>query len=299
MSHPLRPKENYILVCEGPSDLQLLQSILQKFVPDLTVYYAEGGQNVKPLANVLKSSYYIIDRDFKKSYAEATKTLKSKEPQTIWPRHDIECYLLYPDWLLGAIRKIQEARNFRSPPSSEQDIGKSIIEIADSFIADHAGRKTLDTMSKTAGKRNIFDAKPDKSIVQGGAEASDRKSWESCLVQETDRICQAAQSLGNNIELTQTAVLKLYDEQVEQYTQWAQNITTIRDEFSGKRVLQALAQKWGTPGGKSPKTKPWQLLRNIVIEEAIDYNHHISKLNENPRLGDFGNIAKKITGNDV
>src|SRR5262249_38261455 len=106
--HPLRPKEGFVLVCEGEEDMEFLQRIWINTLPPeliISIYHANGHDKVATLADVLSPSVYIVDRDFK----EAQDTLNSMTPYTHWPRQDMESYLLYSDWLVPAVETINNA----------------------------------------------------------------------------------------------------------------------------------------------------------------------------------------------
>jgi hypothetical protein len=302
LSHPLRPKENFILVCEGPSDLQFLQGIWNNFAPEISVYHAGGHRNVRLLADVLTPSVYILDRDFSKTLSEAHTTLEPGNRFTLWPRQNIECYLLYPDWLQATVEEIQRFRSrqpFGSPPSTQEQIEQSIIELAVSFIPDHAGRRTLNELTSIIGPQNLFSAKADRNVLSDGANANDQQMWESYLVQETHRLREQGKNLTGEDKLEDAAVIARYHNHIEQYRTWTNNLDLIRNEFSGKRFFQALALKWGLRGTKTGK-KPWEVLRDVTIEQAVEYCEHISsQLTNDPRLGDFGQLAKKVTNREI
>ncbi|MHB8624688.1 MAG: hypothetical protein ACYDBJ_06420 [Aggregatilineales bacterium] len=57
----------------------------------------------------------------------------------------------------------------------------------------------------------------------------------------------------------------------------------------------------GTPSDANPEGKPWAILRDGLIQQAIAHSESIplGNLSTDPRLGDFGKLASKVTGKAV
>lgn len=296
--HPLRPKEGYIIVCEGNDDAVFLNSILSSYLIDhnLSVFYAGGSHSLKPMANVLQPSVYITDRDFNIDFAQAEASLQSEERFTAWKRFDIESYLVYSDWLfqVAEAANISPKLRIRNFPSSADVVSQQIHQIAESLVVDHAGRKTIALMTKRLGWSVDFQFRTVRSIVKSGAEVATQADWEKLLEQETDRI---RDKVAEASVLTLQDVLDEFHQQIEFYDTAKDNIEFLQQEFSGKRIIQMLTKRWGLIGGRG---RPWQIIQNRLIESAkVHANIHQGLLSDDQRLGDVGLLASKVLGTAI
>lgn len=296
--HPLRPKEGYILVCEGNDDAVFLNGILSK--PEysnntnLSIFNAEGSQNVPLLASILSPSVYIRDRDFDIDFDQAEASFDVKKPLTTWKRHDMESYLVYPDWLFRVATDAQSSPtlSIRNVPENEDDIRQQIHQIAKLLVIDHAGRKTLALMTKQLNYDAHFQYRVLRNQIKGGAETSDREDWEKLLLMETQRI----QSELNNATgiTTLQDVIDEFRTQIEFYDSVTDNFELLQQEFSGKRIIQMLAKKWNLTGGKG---KPWKVIQGGLLNHVRNYmNSQDGFLSDDVRLGDVGLLASKVLG---
>lgn len=300
-SHPLRPKEGYILVCEGQSDAQFIHSIWRG-IPQVTIYHANGHDAVQMLAKILEPSVYILDRDFDKSFEEAKATLQPGKPYTCWPRHDIEGYLLYPDWFMEYMNQVKNSSDakfsIRSSPQNEEIIANDIKAVAENLVADHAGLKTLKALNHYIGPSFQFSAKLVKGKIKRGAEASTRDDWEQFLIEEVERLGSVAKDF--DAKISTFSLLDTYHQHLAYYGEWAKELPTIQNHFSGKRIFQSLTLKWRHSSSPDSSRDPWQLLRDNMISVASNYSLGLQgQLSDDSYLGDFGRLAKKITGQDL
>jgi hypothetical protein len=295
--HPLRPLENAILVCEGEDDLNCLREVLQDRAPDIYLVEARGSRNVSFLAAILSPAVHVRDRDFEIELEVARQTLESEKSFTCWPRVDLEAYLLYGDWLLDAVQSIQNSPEggVGNPPPGEEAVRQDMGEIAGYFVADHAGRRTLAELNRLNNPVVELTARPDRSVIQGNAEASEQRVWQQYLITEAERLRLAATSIAYQKELAEEAVRERFTDYVARYAGWSSDIATVREQFSGKRIFMQLASRWQVRS--KPKSKPWKVLRDEVVRHMARYSQEISGyLRDDSRLGYIGLLASKVVG---
>lgn len=295
--HPLRPKEGFVLVCEGRDDLALLSGIASQIrsAKLLSVYEANGQKNVNTLRAILTPAVSIVDRDFRISRAEARTTLSDKNNKSYWARVDLESYLLYADWLFYFVEQEKEAPKtlLKNPPNSETQIQEQIKSIASRLIYDHAGRRTIALVS---GQLDPFRYKPriGKEHVDGGAEASGYEAWKRLLRAEAQRIQKDNVSFQQRF--AEVNMLTHFEEQIDVYKSATHTIQSIREEFSGKRILQALTAEWGSQ-------RKWTVVQKLLIEEAIKHSAGRMAegrlLNNDERLGDIGLLLSKVVNESI
>jgi hypothetical protein len=292
--HPLRPKEGYILVCEGNDDAVFLNGILSK--PEysnntnLSIFNAGGSQNVPLLASILSPSVYIRDRDFDTDFAQAKDSLVSTDRFTVWKRHDMESYLIYPDWLFQVVIDAQSSPklSIRNAPENEDDVYQQIQHMANQLVFDHAGHKTLALMTKRLGTVHL-QYKLNRQIVSGGAVASEQDDWERLFEVEYKRVQDI---LTKASTITLQDVMDEFHMQIEFYDSAKDNFELLQQEFSGKRIIQMLEQKWNLTGGKG---KPWKVIQRGLLNYVRSYvNSRQGLLSDDVRLGDVGLLASKV-----
>ncbi len=292
ISHPLRPSGGRILVCEGEGDFQFLTAVLGERTPELMIYRADGKKNIGPLARILHPAVSIADRDFDLSEQQARVTFGSDKHKMFWSRHDMECYLLYTDWILLALETM---RNTPKPPTnipdSESVIEQDIIEVAGNLIIYHAGRKTISDLLR----RNFQAGAPPGSA----GEHFDAAQWENHIINEVARLRRGGVELADHPELDEQHVTERFGWNVQQYTDWANSLDTIRIEFSGKRILKRLTALWKITEDDPKRKVP--ILTDEIIKEVARYVESIppGKLAGDPRLGDVGLLTEKVLGRAV
>lgn len=300
--HPLRPKEGRVLVCEGRDDVLFLTGILDSFATStpMTVYEAGGSAKVSTLSAILAPAVYVLDRDFKRSSAGAIATLSDQKARTYWSRIDLEAYLLHTDWLWAVVELVVDPTKpmqLRNAPTKQETIERQIHEIAKTLVYDHAGRRTIEITHRLIPSQHELELQVQTRRVDGGAKASDHAAWADLLKDEATRIHAALRESSEHNMVDD--VLNTFEEQITFYQDNLTTLDHIRQEFSGKRILQALTERWHLTGGKS-KAKPWQKLQRLLIEEAVEYAKMIEgNLSDDSRLGDVGKLGSKVLGQKV
>jgi hypothetical protein len=302
MAHPLRPQEDFILVCEGESDFLFLSGIFGEFVAHqsapVSIYIVQAGgeKNVRTLANILEPAVWVRDRDFRLSVAEAQATLREKSRKTYWPCQDVEGYLLYEDWLLNAVRSIRQAPKMATlyVPADAQEVMGTILQAARSLVVYHAGSHTCQELTHLVGPRQKYCVR-----VPPNGEAIDDQAWRQHLVSESARLIAEGKQLVASPGLVADNVLRRFEQHLQQYTVWAKDADAVRIHFSGKRIFQILASKW--QAGITGHKYSWEKLREEVQKQATDYVRFIrgALMSDDPRLGDIGLLASKIVGRKI
>jgi len=289
--HPLRPLGTWVLVCEGESDYQLLSQLWSTFAQAATiqVFYASGSKNVRPLASILEPSFSISDRDFSRTILEAKSTFADR--RIFWSHVDIESYLLYPDWLLEATNTIRGASNQISTknfPQSHMEIEEHIFDAANILVPHHAGMKILDTLR---GMAKFYAPKNDN-------ESWDANDWKKHLISEAQEVLQTSAETNAHMDFQSNSIIQAYDREYTYYEDLLlkKDLNVVREEFSGKRVLPKLAQRWGVRSIKQPpKQNGWEILRDEIIVQTLKYVISLQGLlKDDERLGDFGKLASRI-----
>lgn len=291
---PLRPSTSPIVVCEGYEDERFLQVTLLPHYPTIAAYAANGKDAVAALTAVLKPATAIVDRDFTQTPEAATATLLTRKAYTCWPRHDMQGYLLYADWLMMFVELAANTpiRVRSHAPASPEEIEQQIVTLATTFVADHAGRATLHWLKHQAETIGISLA-PENGY-RGGGSADDFATWIDYLQREVHRIQTERSALSDG--LTWQMVEDYLMQQFEGYERVSQTLSSVRIHFSGKRLLQALAQHWQLRTKSAQGKKPWEVLQDYLIEQVEAYSAALtSPLHDDPRLGDVGLLALKIT----
>ncbi|MCU0479868.1 MAG: DUF4435 domain-containing protein [Anaerolineae bacterium] len=294
--HPLRPIGR-VLVCEGKDDVSFINGVLGSSIQNLNIYAANGKSNVKTLAHILSPVTSIVDRDFDVLPNEIQDNWNTQDHNLHWIRHDIEAYLLYPDWLLQFAQRYRENINPRSRflPVSETEVEEGIIEVSNNLVADHAGRHTISWIKKIVNHHEYrLEFNLDKKSIQSGASFSLDAEWRIELQKYHEILRNAPQRF---IPLTQVDVLKYYEEMLLVYSDATKTSIQIQQYFSGKRILEHFTQKWHIESRNNKK--PVDVLRDALIELAINYAKQITRLSDDPRLGDFGRLASKIISRDI
>ncbi len=297
--HPLRPLNDFILVCEGSEDYDFINAILRQFALPLSIVYAGGVDSVSVLASILSPSVYIKDRDFTCSFQEAKQTLNPGDNRTVWPFLDIEAYLLHSDWIWAAIEfiRVSPVGRIRKPPKNLSELEKDILTIANDFVADHAGRQMIEKLNRYM---NPIQVRAGVRKKIGNAGVSNPSEWESHLREEARRLRQAANEVAGLDSLAESEVIKEFNKLLSQYSVWAKDISAIRENFSGKRIFMCLAETWQVGSEKQNAKKPWRVLRDAVVKQADEYSRSIQGfLSDDSRLGDFGLLAGKILGRKI
>ena len=90
------------------------------------------------------------------------------------------------------------------------------------------------------------------------------------------------------------------------YSNASKNLDTTLRFFSGKRLLKMLIQKWHLKQvKKSNETtkEPIDILKEELIKlaqsHALAIKSQNKRLSDDPRLGDFGRLASKITSQEI
>ncbi|MDX2075661.1 MAG: DUF4435 domain-containing protein [bacterium] len=292
--HPLRSNSRWILVCEGKGDATFLSQIISLFEPDIRIYHANGKQNVKPLRNVLIPAVSVIDRDFDILPEEAEQSNQSSQSH-YWIRHDIEGYLIYPDWLWQFIEAIRPQQNSKYLPHDKNVIQTHLIEAAKNLIPDHAGRHTLMWLTQQLNLSRLQVALSNHII--GNAGFNNASDWEN----EIKHHIQKLNSFDLVTSIKQIDIYQQYRQLTDYYSQMAQSIETIQKNFSGKRLLAILASNWMIKARNQKSSQDF--IRDTVVSYASNHAKFIKsqnqRLSDDPRLGDFGRLASKITGREV
>ncbi len=290
--HPLRPKENSVLVCENKKDAEFVGSIILKYGPNIYITYGDGVEKLPKLAAILAPAFYIRDRDFDYSVKDATDSYSNKKPKLIWTHIDIEGYLIHSDWLW---RCVQFFKNGKYPlagslPSSQAKIETDLRAIAERLIPDHAGRRTCCLINQSLGinKRGSFGV-PQGISKKTSIAISSQTDWEAKLLTNAKVVKQNLIDASNSSKFTD--IIDDYRNQIKIYNGFSKSHPEIRLHFSGEKILRILAHQWGVN---------WEMIRQKLIEYAINHSQTITtKLSDDPRLADFGHIAFKLTGKKV
>jgi hypothetical protein len=294
-AHPLRPKHDYLLICEGDSDLQLLTGIYQIFAPEIFVMAAGGEANLATLTSILQpGAFYVGDRDFRISIQYAQDLLKNARKATnFWIRHDIEGYLLYEDWLWQAVEIIRTSPRFSNVPLENpitaQQITHDIQAVAMQLVVDHAGYHTIADIDRAIGKINRFTAKISST-------PRNEAQWLMDLTLEIQRLTSEGQQLATLPHLDTTWLNTTFQNHLATYQEWANDLDAIRLHFSGKRIFEELALLW--QASKQSRRYTWERLRDETSTQAIAYSRTIpqKQFHQDARLKDFGELANKISG---
>lgn len=301
--HLYRPKGNHILICEDKIDSDFVSTIIRLRTGAITITHGKGRETLPKLAEIYQpASFYIWDRDFAFTVAEAEMSyeISFTKPRLIWTHVDIESYLLHPDWLFRFIEDAPSAyTKIKNPPSSQAEVENDLKQFAVDLVPDHAGRRTVEIVNKSLNmqKRGGFGIPSD---LPDGKRISNRTEWETGLQDVAQTVQNNLQAGLANVELLN--VLDIYSEQITEYRTYTSALDAIRINFSGKRILQLLADKWTVSGQKigDGKFKDWEVIRKGLIDYAIDYAKGIATpLKDDDRLGDFGKIATKLTGKPI
>jgi hypothetical protein len=301
------------LYCEGESDFPLLRDIFKVYAPQIRVQATGGKDDLNILCKIANSkkggsAFFIRDRDFDYTSEKAEDSLQTRDAPTNWPRHDLECYLLYEDWLWEAVEGLLNPQN---KPSSESQIRQDIQGKAQALVADHAGQQTIHILNRNIQAATRFHLQQSSSQTQQGAMASDESVWHAHIMKEVEKLKENLGDTLARLDLGAEQVESLFDQQMNHYKLWAQDMETIRLHFSGKRILQALGHEWHVKAirdtiRKSDRFPPkkqkasWEQLRDALIKLATEYarDRHMDgfSLTTDPRLGDFGRLGAKILG---
>lgn len=292
--HPLRPKSDSILICEGISDFEFINPLFNHFTPKIYVIYGNGNENLAKVAAIFQpASFYVRDRDFVFSVQDAQASYLSEKPRCIWTHSDLESYLIYSDWLWQAVQDLSTQHNaITKPPSSKQAIEAEIFAIAQNLIIEYAGRHTVEIIDQSLylAKRGRFTVPPSIKTT------SNQHDWEQGLMSQAQRLHNALQIAANNPDLAN--VLNIYHTHIQDYQSYARSLESIRLHFSGKHILHFLALSWEIKGKTKNKDKleAWEILRRHLQDYALTYGKSLQQLSNDSRLGDFGRVASKITG---
>ncbi|GEM_PF-2400287 len=302
--HPLRPTGGYVLVCEGKEDVSLLNGVLSPFMSNFSIFYAEGKENVAKLRGILQPSVSIVDRDFN-YLPDEVKTRFDKKPESYWSRHDIEAYLIYPDWLFDTLQQLQKKPDYllKNLPSTPNVIENQLYEIANTLIIDHAGRKTTEWLTQEINK--LTPQFPiNRQLIKGGAESSNLDVWNVLFQEFENDLLNSPQKL--DLVVKNINIWDKFGEYQQIYSNASKNLDTTLRFFSGKRLLKMLIQKWHLKQvKKSNETtkEPIDILKEELIKlaqsHALAIKSQNKRLSDDPRLGDFGRLASKITSQEI
>jgi hypothetical protein len=300
--HPLRPKHGSVLICEDKNDSDFVSAIIRHRTIEITVTHGKGRDTLPKLAVILQPAFYIWDRDFGFSVTDAKATYNDsfRKSRLVWSHVDIESYLLYPDWLFKFIQNAPTSYiKISHPPKAQINVENNLKELASDLVPDHAGRRTVEIVNHSLNmrKRGGFGV---PSGILNGRKLSSRADWEKGLESQVKILQNNLQTGANAPELS--TILSIYAEQITEYQSFVASFEDIRVNFSGKRILQLLANKWGVVGKrvKRNKLRNWEIIRKRLITYADDYSKEISPpLKDDIRLGDFGKVASKLTGKEI
>lgn len=295
---PSLDENSRVLVCEGESDVIFLNGMMNLFSMSIFVFDAGGKNNISAATRLFKEypTIYIRDRDFDLSTTDAENTLIQQKRKTVWPRFDMEGYLLYPDWILQATQQIADSPKGKRlkyhVPKDETDIEQAILMLAQDLSLEYAGRQTL------------YDLRGTLSFLRNANQMADPKKpmpqtlddWAQYIRNKATELQQAAQQIAHHPPLTPDAIQHALENNDRLYQQRAQNLAEVQVHFSGKTIFQGLAQRWGC------KYK-WELLRDEVIKIAVaDTKNWIvsgNKLRHHPRLSDVALLVEKSLADGI
>lgn len=177
-------------------------------------------------------------------------------------------------------------------PPDTPTIEQQLLTLAAKFVADHAGRATLETLKQIA-KMVQLQLSPTNGY-RGKSDADDLPTWERYLRQEFQRLDHVRGELQQ--DFTWETVEGEFYTHLQTYQGAIHDLQGVRTHFSGKRLLQALAQHWQLRTKSAQAKKPWEVLQDYLIEQVEAYSAALnSPLHNDPRLGDVGRLALKIT----
>jgi hypothetical protein len=263
-----------ILICEGPQDEGVLKKVLRAIEKDVLIIPGGGKETVSPLMSAFRASerrdaFSIEDRDFRDTDSEGHGLLSPTDVKNRWLRHDIEAYLLYPDWLVEAVRLL------KTRVITEDQAQEAVLEICRELAIFHAGQKTLASLPRW------------HQASLGAEDQWDEADWREVLGNLFTDTRRAAQDYDERLHLWDWQAK--FEGYLQDYQRAAERLPEALKLFSGKRIINKLSGRgWGSKAD----------LPLALAEQAGSYAAQVGveKLRDDERLGDFGRLAYKLLG---
>jgi hypothetical protein len=283
--HDLRPKEGYVMVCEGEADRVILREIIARLGLSgrISVFEADGVNNVANFAAVMRPSIYIRDRDADFTLDEAHESFVMLKPRTIWTHYDIEGYILYPDWLLKAGQTIF---NDQKPhiqaqlklPASAAEIETTLLTFMQSLVPEYAGKRAI------TRARNHFSLY--RLRISGDyPNTNELESWKTFIAEQ---VISLDKQLKTRVD---SRLQDFFEEELISYTSYTLSIDESRAHFSGKIILQHLTDVWNLNIAGVGLEK----FRTKCFNQLYDELPNIGDLHRHPRYIDFARLIRKLT----
>ncbi len=232
------------LICEGPSDVKVLDKIIaQKLGLAVQIYPAGGANGLGAVAAYFKQRFphdrvfKIEDRDYR-SRQVAVDSWHADSTSFIWQRHEIENYLLTPGVVTAAFDLLGQANQSSAKvlPQTQAETEKLLHSLAAPMLENHAGWLTYKHLEKSLN--------PLKLNLSGTGNAlSSRQAWLAHLQQECARLQRSGSDLAVLPVLAQLEIEKLYEQQLAPLQQ--QDFLTSGKyllDLKGKKMLRRLFQ---------------------------------------------------------
>jgi hypothetical protein len=179
-----------LLLCEGASDKRLLSHVLDaEGLDDVEIHAVAGCSGlgaVRSYAAQQRQFSVVVsvgDRDYRDE-AAALATWSDDSLAMLWPRHEIENYLLDPVVVAAAMQELLAAPAYTyepALPTTEPAAFQLLIHLAKSLAEDHAGECTRAELGRLVAGLSL-DYSPRKPKVR------DQAGWLSSLSAESSRL---------------------------------------------------------------------------------------------------------------
>jgi len=249
------------LVCEGEPasvDVAILKPVFATVLAaEIVVEPAGGKKQAKVVAQFLKNqrggtAAYVSDRDYSPGI-DAEVAFGDGKPGFLWRRHSIENYLLSPQIILRAFRRLRERIEQQHPdrvpswfadlPVAPEQFAQVLRECASKRAAEEACRianhrlwATLPSSVGQVQKRNPSTPSTD--------DPSEPNRWRQALCQEVERVCSAAAQTAVCPQFRRENVTLLFDSTYAEVT--ANPYVTEMEfliDFHGRDLLKEL-HRW-------------------------------------------------------
>lgn len=239
------------LLCEGRSDVPILESVLTNILPaEIIPKPVGGGSNVASAAQYVAANAkdvivaYVIDRDYqKKTIAE--EMFGNGKRGFMWRRHSIENYLLEPSVIIEAFKniKVSVAKNPGGAPAWVSGLPEEPAILAEGLrlcararAPQEAGRIVInrlwEDLSESAGQiQKRFPASLSKGLPT-------TEMCRQALRDEVVRLVTKAKETVSSIHLEEASIRQRYDIEVLRLNE-ADYLNGMRflEEFHGRDLL--------------------------------------------------------------
>ncbi len=241
------------LLCEGDSDVPVLASVLGTVLNAEIIPKPAGGSSTAASAAAYVARHhgvaaaYVVDRDYRRrTVADATYT--DGRTAFMWRRHAIESYLLAPEVIAEAFRRLKASMvSVRGPssqwvralPEDTAAISEGLRVCATTLAPREATRMAIERLwedlSESAGR--IQKRVPPSP---GGGTSPDATACRRAYLDEGARLVAKAGEARESPHLTPASLGARYDEILTSLTEpaYLAELKFIED-FRGRDLLEA------------------------------------------------------------